>query len=307
MLWTGKWHRRSQVVTGAEWMEYRFGSGFGGQFARVVAAVVTVIGTVGGLAYMIKGVGLFLSMFIPLSPLHCSLIMISIATVYTMVSGFYGVVYTDIFQSGIIMIAVISISVMAFIKIASVPDFSAIAIEVSGNPLWMSSACQWRTEMPKGYDQYELLMLFAIFYILRNVLTSMGSGGEPKYLGAKSDKDCGKLTFLWIWLMAVRWPMMMAFAVLGIFLVKDLFPDQAVLVQAANLIKDTPVGAVDKAAWPGVLSNIMNNSEQYPQLVAGLQNILGNDWHTKLHLLSFEGTVNPEKILPAVILFNIPM
>jgi len=40
--------------------------------------------------------------------------------------------------------------------------------------------------------------------------------------------------------------------------------------------------------------------------VAGVKNLLQDNWQNKLHLLSFEGTVNPERILPAVILFNIP-
>jgi solute:Na+ symporter, SSS family len=306
MLWTGKWSRRSQVVTGAEWMTYRFGEGFGGQFARIVAALVTILGTVSMLAYMVKGIGLFLSMFVPLPPMYCALIMIGIATLYTMVSGFYGVVYTDIFQSGIIMIAVVSISVMAIVKIGTVPDFSALAVEVSGNSQWMSSACQWRTEMPKGYEQYSWLMLFAVFYIFRNVVCAMGSGAEPKYLGAQSDKDCGRLTFLWTWLMAFRWPMMIAFAVLGIFLVKELFPDQAVLATAADMIK-TSFGGVEKSRWPAVLADVMNNADKYPALAAGLRETLGESWQTNLHLVSFEGTVNPEKILPAVILFNIPM
>lgn len=306
MLWTGKWHRRSQCITGAEWMTYRFGEGFGGQFARIVAAVATIIGTVGMLAYMVKGVGLFLSMFLPFSPIVCALIMIGIATLYTMVSGFYGVVYTDIFQSAIIMVAVVVITIMAVAKIAGSPDFAAMAVEVSGNSQWMTSKLQWHTEMPKGYEQYSALALFAFFYLMRNIFISMGSGGEPKYLGARSDSDCGRLTFLWTWLMMVRWPMMMAFAVLGIFLVKDLFPDQTVLAQAADLIK-SHFGVGDKSLWPETLADIMHHGDKYPAVVTGLRDILGEGWANKLHLLSFEGTINPERILPAVILFDIPM
>ena len=51
LLWTGKWHRRSQCITGAEWMIYRFGGGLGGQFARVIGAFAAIVGTVGMLAY----------------------------------------------------------------------------------------------------------------------------------------------------------------------------------------------------------------------------------------------------------------
>ena len=134
----------------------------------------------------------------------------------------------------------------------------------------------------------------------------MAGGDDPKYFGARSDRECGTLTFLWIWLMMFRWPMMMGFAVLGLFLVKDLFPDQAVLLQAADLIKQH-VGAIDQSRWADALAGIMNNPQNYPgELTAGLENLLGDDWPTKLHLLSFQGTVDPERILPAVVLFNIP-
>ena len=38
LIWAGKWHYRSRCMTGAEWMIYRFGSGTGGDFARIVTA-----------------------------------------------------------------------------------------------------------------------------------------------------------------------------------------------------------------------------------------------------------------------------
>ena len=46
LLWTGKWHRRSGCITGAEWMSYRFGETPGAHFARVVMAIGTVAGAV---------------------------------------------------------------------------------------------------------------------------------------------------------------------------------------------------------------------------------------------------------------------
>lgn len=306
LLWTGKWHRRSGCMTGAEWMIFRFGESFGGQFARLTAALANILLTVGMIAYLVKGVGLFLSMFLPFSPLTCSLIMIGVATAYTMASGFYGVVYTDMFQSFIILISVIAISVTAILKFSDVETLAVLARNVTGSADWTTSRLQWFTSMPKGYEAYRHLGMFALFYFIRNVFGGMGFGADPKYFGARSDSECGKLTFLWTWLMMFRWPMMMAFAVLGLFLARDLFPDQAMLLQAAELIKNH-VGAVDKSRWADVVYGILHNPGQYPELAAGLKDLLGSDWTTKLNLLSFEGTVNPERILPAVILFIIPI
>jgi len=306
LVFAGKWHRRSGCMTGAEWMLFRFGKGFGGQFARIAQALSVVMLTIGMLAYLVKGVGLFLSMFLPFSPFVCSLVMIGVAALYTMASGFYGVVFTDMFQSIIILAAVIVISMLALAKVPDTEALAAIAREVTGSTNWTTSRLQWVTSTPKGYEAYRYLAMFTMFYFVRQVIGGFNAGDDPKYYGARSDRECGKLSFLWTWLMMVRWPMMMSFAVLGLYLVRDLFPDQAVLVQSAELIKHS-LGAVDKSRWADTLAMIMNNPERFPELAEGLKSLLGSDWGTKLHLVSFEGTVNPERILPAVILFTIPM
>ena len=307
MLWVGKWHRRSQCITGAEWMIYRFGDGFGGQFARIVSAIATIVGTIGMLAYMVKGVGLFLSMFLPFSPLICSLLMLGVAIIYTMMSGFYGVVFTDIFQSGIILIAVIAISTMAVLKITDEASLSALAYQVTGSSEWTSSLPQWHTSMPKGYEAYQDLCMFAMFYLLRMIFGGMGGGAEPKYFGARNDRECGTLTFMTVCLIMFRWPMILGFAVLGLFMVKDLFPDQSVLIQAADLIRQY-IGNIAPSQWQNVLSGIINNPQNYTsELTTGLRQILGENWQISLPLLSYNGTVNPERILPAVVLMDIPM
>jgi len=307
MLWAGKWHRRSQCITGAEWMTYRFGDGPGGRFARLFSAIGAIVMTVGLLAYMVKGVGLFLAMFLPFTPVQCAMILIGVAAIYTMFSGFYGVVFTDIFQSGIIFLAVIAISIMAIMKVGDQSSLITLAERVTGNQQWTTSCAQWHTTMPNGYECYQNLMMFALFYLLRNVFGGMAGGAEPKYFGARNDKDCGKLTFMTVSCIMFRWPLMLAFAILGLFLVRDIFPDQNVLIEAAALIK-TYYPSIDKTQWATQLSEIIHHTQNCsPELIAGLQNLLGASWIDKLYLLSYEGTVNPERILPAVVLFQIPM
>jgi len=244
--------------------------------------------------------------YLPFSRLTCALLLIGIGTIYTMVSGFYGVVYTDMFQSIIILVGIIFISVTAYLKVAAFGNIAELAYEVTGNSNWISSVPHWQTSMPKGYENYEYLMIFAFLYLLKNALHGMGAGSDPKYFGARNDRECGTLSFMWTWLMMFRWPLIMGFAVLGIFLIKDLFPDQTVLSQASLLIKQHIPG-IDKSQWTTVMSDILNNPKNYSrELISGLQSLLGgDDWNQKLHLLSFEGTVNPERILPAVILFSV--
>lgn len=308
LLWSGKWHYRSHCMTGAEWMEFRFGTGWGGQAARVLSAVAVIVSTVGMLAYMIKALGLFASMFLPFSPITCALIMIGLATLYTIASGFYGVVFTDVFQSVIVVSAALFIATLAGIKVAAFGDITPLASSVTGDPYWTSSVLPWETAMPKGYEMYGHLTLFAFFYLIRNMLIGMSSAGaDPRYFGARSERECGTLTFLWTWLMTLRWPMMIGFAVLGLFLVRDVFPQQGVVAQAAELIKSAFPG-LPRERWIDTLAALRNVPEQFPPaLVQGLKDLLHGDWQARLQMVSYDGTVNPESIVPAVILFYIPL
>jgi Na+/proline symporter len=306
MLWAGKWHRRSGVITGAEWMIFRFGGDRWGHFARLMSVVSNVVINLALLAYSFKGAGLFLSMFLPFSPLVCSLIMMLVTALYTIESGFYGVIFSDIFQSVCIWIGVVLIVIIAVGRLAGVPDLGALAVSVTGNPDWLSALPRVKTPMPAGYGQYSFLLMMSLFYLGKTLIQGLGVGADPRFFGARSDRDCGRLSFLAGWSFMLRWPLMMSFVVLGLLLVKDLFPDQTVLAQAAALIK-THAGAVPQNEWPELLARVANHPQAFPQeLIGGLGQLLGPDWGSKLSLLSFHGTVDPERILPAVLLMSIP-
>jgi len=306
MLWAGKWHRRSGVITAAEWMIFRFGRDFWAHFARLMSVVSWVVINLALLAYSFKGAGLFLSMFLPFSPFVCSLVMMAVTALYTIESGFYGVIFSDIFQSVCIWIGVGLIVVLAVTRIAGVGDLGALATSVTGNPDWLSALPQWKTQMPRGYEQYSFLFMMTLFYLGKTIIQGLGVGADPRFFGARSDRDCGRLSFLAGWTFMLRWPLMMSFVVLGLLLVKNLFPDQSVLVQASDLIK-SHAGAVPQNEWPELLSRIMNHPQAFPrELISGLTQLLGQDWGSKISLLSYYGTVDPERILPAVLLMSIP-
>lgn len=306
MLWTGKWHRRSGCLTGAEWMIYRFGDGPGGRFAQLAKAIASIIWVVGMLAYLIKAIGLFMSMLLPFSPMQCAVALLSVAAIYTMFSGFYGVVFTDLLQSIIIVAAVVLVSYLAMSEVPDAQAMQELATRVTGNADWSSATPQWHTPMPKGYEQYQALITFAGLYLLRNLFFGMGTGDDPKYFGARSDAECSKLSFLWTCLMSVRWPMMMGFAVLGLVLVSTLFPDQTIVQETAELIKQR-LPEVTEENWQESISEVINSPDSdNTQLVSDLKNQLGERWKDQLLLVSYHGTVNPERILPAVLLFKIP-
>ena len=309
MLWTGKWHRRSGCLTGAEWNIFRFGDTFGGRFAQIFQVVGAVVGILGMVAYMIIGVGAFLSVFLPFSPMECAIGLIFVATLYTMVSGFYGVVFTDIFQSLIVVVAVIYISYISFNMIDDSAMMQKLAFDVTQNQDWINTLPKWKVHMPKAYEAYDHLILFAFFYLLRNVFGGIGSGADPKYFGAKNDRECGQLSFLWIVLMAFRWPLMMGITVMGIFLVKDLFTDLNVISHASQLIH-TEFPTLLKPEWGATITSIANSPELYrAEFISTLQNAFGgaDEWQNKLQLVGFDGDINAERILPMVIIMSIPV
>lgn len=306
MLWTGKWHRRSGCLTGAQWNIYRFGDCWGGRASQLMGVIATVLTTIGMLAYLIIGAGIFLSTFLPFSPEACSLTLLVMATLYTMMSGFYGVIFTDLFQVAIILVAVVYISVKAFTGIGDVGEISQIAMKVTGSPDWISGVPQWNVHVPEGYEVYKHLLIFASFYLVRTIVAGLGTGADPRYFGAKTDRECGKLSMLWTVLMTVRWPMMIGIAVMGLYLVNDLLPEQAKLKEAAALIHDAHPETA-KPQWGTLISSIANvPDKQDPALVGSLKSLLGEDkWAEKMNLLSYEGTVNPEKILSAVLMMSV--
>ena len=366
MLWSGKWHRRSGCITGAEWSIFRFGNGPAGKAARIVTAIAIPIFIIGMVSYLSTAVGIFFSMFVPLQPWQCSLIIITIACIYTAASGFYGVVFTDLVQAGIILAAVVVVTILAVKKTWFTQDFPAIAEQVTGMQNWISAVPKWKMDMPTGYEQYNSIGMLALFYLFKAaVVDGFGGGGEPKYFGAKNDRECGKLTFMWANMMVFRWPLMIGCAILGIYFIHNNIPDQSELAKAAVLIKSTQtevnqdnwqeklsevaakpadhkklneqlkdklgdswaenIQAIDYAdketavaiqllftriqahQWGNEISKIKNHPEQYPEeFITELQTTLGDSWEDKLMLTSYIGTINGEKILPAVIIHSIP-
>jgi len=306
ICYTGKWHRRSGCMTGAEWIAYRFGTGTEAKWMRFFKAFMTVVATVGMLAYLIRGTSLFVGMFIPMSPVMVTAGIVAFCTLYTMMAGFYGVVLTDLVQGAIVLIACVVVSVVAVTLEPSMDALAEVALSVTGNSTWTSSMPKWQTEMPAGYEMYQSLILFAAFYLMRNIIGGMGTGDESRYFGAKSDRDCALQSMLQGVTVAFRWPMMMGFAILGLFLVDQLLPTGNKSMEATAIVK-TYHPDIEQGFWHELTTGIINSPEAYdPAMVQGLENTLGEEWQKRLPIVGYNGSVNPEQILPAVLLNSIP-
>ena len=278
--------------------------GPGANLSRLATVAAAMFWGVGIMGLTIKGLGIFLSLFFPYSPFVCTVVFMVIVTFYTMLSGFYGVVFTDLFQSILIFIGAIGLSVLALNKLGDPGQFWAMAREVTGNPDWASSLPSIKTELLPGFEIYEYLLMFAMFYLFNNILIGMGSGGSQVFYGAKNDRECGLLSVIWTVVMTARWFIMMAIVIFGIYLVKDFFPDRSAMALSVDAIR-AHVGQIPETRWADVLSDIANKPGEYTALVCQLTGILGESWADKLQMLSYHGNINPETILPAVLLRSI--
>jgi len=305
LAYTGKWHRRSGCMTGAEWQTYRFGTGFSGEMLRLVSAIMGVVTTIGTLAYLVRGTTLFMGMVFPVDPTLLTVGILAFASVYTVLSGFYGVVLTDLVQGCIMIIGCIVVSVIAWHHVPSADLLAATAAKVTGNANWVASAPTWHADMPKGYEAYNSLIMAASFFLLRNVLGGMATGQESRFFAARNPREASLQCLLQGLTVMFRWPLMISFATLGIFLVAKILPDQAAAEKVAGIIQ-TANPALKPESWHSYTSGLVHHPESAPpELMKKIGDVLGPNWQAPLSLIGHNGTVNPEIVLPAVILHSL--
>jgi len=236
-VFVGKWHSRAGVMTLAEWMVFRFGSGRQGRIARHLSTVSVLLGTVGVIGYFFVGTGKFLSIFLPFSAFQCALLMIVIALFYTTMSGLFGVVYTDLLQAVLIGFVTLYISIKAFLLL----DHQAIQ-EIA--PIgWTDIVPTWYVDMPPGYEMYNLFGLSILFMFVKTAIEGLGSPGgymAQRFFAVKNDRDSGLLAALWILLLSFRWPFIIGTALLGLSLGTQVAEPEMVLPTV--LVVMIPIG-----------------------------------------------------------------
>ncbi|MGD1909393.1 MAG: sodium:solute symporter [Rivularia sp. (in: cyanobacteria)] len=226
MIFMGKWNRRAQVMTLAEWMRLRFGVGREGNTARIISAIANLIFAVGAMSYFTVAGGKFLGQFLGINDELASIALVSLALVYTAASGFYGVVWTDVFQGILIFAAIIYVCVLA-LQTAVIPETFSVSIPAGeGFELqqwnfadWSSISPSLTLKLPGDYSVFNLFGGVIFFYLLKVFMEGFGGAGGymvQRYFAAKSDREAGLLSLFWILLLSFRWPLVTAFAMLGI-------------------------------------------------------------------------------------------
>ena len=229
MVFMGKWNRRARVMTLAEWMRLRFGSGREGNTARIISAVANIIFSIASMSYFAVAGGKFLGQFLGLDDHIASVLLIGLALIYTVVSGFYGVVWADVFQGVLIFIAIIYVCGVA-LQTATIPENFSVSIPIAqGTDFelykwsfadWSSISPSFTLDLPGDYAIFNLFGGVIFFYMLKVFMEGFGGAGGyiiQRYFAAKSDREAGLLSLFWILLLSFRWPLVTAFAMLGIY------------------------------------------------------------------------------------------
>lgn len=235
MIFMGKWNKRANVMTLAEWMELRFGNNFEGKLARVITASAIILTSIAIVTYFAIGTGKFIAEILQLpnwfgiqSYIWASSIIILISMIYSVSSGLYGVVWTDVLQGFIILLLIIFVCYNVFNEY-NLPNQIAISIPTSNGNFnyittkseWLSIIPSWNKYFPENstYSIYNLLGVSILFYLLKTIIEgSGGTGGYmiQRYFAAKNEKEVGKLSLFWIFTLSFRWPFVVSIAVMGI-------------------------------------------------------------------------------------------
>lgn len=247
MVYLSVWLRRSNVLTGAEWIQTRFGTDRGARLSHTIVVVYALIGVLGFLSYGFIGVGKFMEIFFPWNvvsqfvpfeipaeyvPHAYGIFFTAIATVYVILGGMFSIVWTDVVQFAIMTVAGITIAVIAMMKVS--PETLA-AIVPAG---WDSLMPDWTLNLQWAdvfndvnekitNDQYGLFGIFLMMMLFKGVCASM-AGPAPNYdmqkiLSCRTAKEAALMSgSVPVILLIPRYLMIMGFAVLALAFFSDL-------------------------------------------------------------------------------------
>ncbi len=200
MVYLSAWLRRSNVMTGAEWIKTRFGTGRGAQLAHLIVVVYAFVSIIGFFSYGFKGIGKFAATFLPwhLSPNQYATILIAITAIYVIKGGMFSVVITEVIQFCILSIASFAVGIIAMRKVAPgtlqhvVPaGWDQIFFGWHLNLDWSKLIASANTKIAD--DGYGIFGFFVMMLLFKGVLISM-AGPAPNYdmqrvLSAKNPRE----------------------------------------------------------------------------------------------------------------------
>ncbi|MFD0796139.1 sodium:solute symporter family protein [Maribacter chungangensis] len=291
------WMRRSNVMTGAEWITFRFGDGRGAKLSHIIIVIFAVISVLGFIAYFFEGIGKYCTSILPWdmafdflgyevsSARSYALIICGLTSLYTVKGGMHSVVATEVMQFVIMTIACIGVGIVAYNMVTA--EQIAAVVPDTWDKLWFgwnldldwSNSAFPQVNNKIASDGFDLFGILFILMVLKGVFASV-AGPVPSYdmqriLATKTPAEAAKMSFLTVCVLYIpRYFMIIGFAVLAlVFLgpelmaMGDSIDFEQVLPMAIN--KFLPVGlkglmlAGFLAAFMGTFAAFVNSAPAY--------------------------------------------
>jgi Na+/proline symporter len=196
MMFMSAWLRRSNVLTGAQWMQTRFGHDRGGTLAHLSVVAFALVNVVGLLAYAFKGIGKFAVVMLPwrftgetsglLTDENIyAMILLGLTSLYAIKGGMISVVITEVAQFTILTLTAITIGLIAIVKVTPamiahrIPDgwlnpFFGWTLDLNWNGILATANDALRQ------DGNELFSIIFGLMFFKGVLASL-AGPAPNY------------------------------------------------------------------------------------------------------------------------------
>jgi solute:Na+ symporter, SSS family len=265
LAYRAKWAYRSGVLTGLEWLIFRYGSGKAGQAARLMALVVAILSMVFMIGYAGVGVAKFVEEFVSIKKSISIPILFGITGIYTALGGFYSVVISDLYQTTLLTFAAIYISVVAFLQIDPAGFHQAV-----GNDWFSLAPVMNLANPPKEYpDPFGLLVLMWVSKGVLGLVAAGGGGADfQRFRAARNEGEASKIGMAWGVFLSVRWSLVMAFTVFGLsILPKEFGAVDSEMVLPIVLNRVIPVG-IKGVILAGLLSAFMNSVDSMLNVAA---------------------------------------
>ena len=297
MIFLSAWLRRSNVTTGAQWIETRFGKGNGSSLSHGIVVVFALLSGLGFLAYGFIGLGKFMEIFIPWEyvnqflqlnipleyvPHLYGIVFTLFAVFYTLLGGMTSIVWADVMQYTIMAIASVAVAVIAFNAVGtyglSTPDgwlspFFGKTLDLD----WSNYISEVNKKIAE--DGYTLFSAMFMMMVFKGVLISI-AGPAPNYdmqkiLSTKSPSEASKMSgFVSLILMPIRYLMIAGFAALGIIFYDQLDLQVAGILDFEQILPSTinlfvPTGLLGLllagllAAFMSTFSGTLNAAQAY--------------------------------------------
>lgn len=302
MMYLSRWLRRSNAITGAEWLTTRFGrSGPCVRWSHNIVVAFALLSCLGFMAYGFVGLGKFMQIFIPWEsikrfvpfqvpaayvPHFYGIVFTLIAMFYSILGGMHSIVLGDVIKYAIMTVACISIGWIAMNRLHQ-PGQS---LHVPRG--WLDPFFGWRLNLDwRGLiddvnqkirsDGFSLFGLFFMMMSFKGIIVA-SAGPAPNYdmqkvLSTRSPEEASKMSgFVSIILLPVRYSMIIGLTVMALLYYGNISGDLHTAggtdfekILPATINNFLPVGLMGLVltgllgAFMGTFSGTLNAAQAY--------------------------------------------